>query len=507
VIEVDGSKLTTEIVHHVAAKGERIQFSKVAEDKVKKCRKALESILESGNVHIYGVTTGPGALQSVDISTKKAKLLQHNLIRSHAVGVGNPLSEEEARAVMLVLANSLLKGFSAVKLSTVQTIRDMLNKRVYPFILEKGSVGASGDLQPLANLALVMVGEGEAFLGNHRVSGSEALKKAGIKPIQLDTKEGLSLINSTAVMSAIGALAVHYAKRLAKVAEIATAMSLEGLKGILEAFDERIHLANPHKGQIACARNIRRLTEGSELLSLKSGVQGPYSFRCVPQVIGACRDAIAYVERVTETEMNSATDNPLIISDTDEVLRGGNFHGEPVAIAMDLLGIALAEIGNISERQIAKLLDKNSNKKLPVFLIKESPGLNTGLMVCQYTAAALVSENKVLAHPASVDSIPTSANHEDHVSMGTIAARKARDILDNVEKILGIQLLCATQALEFRKPSKFGVGTQAAFEVIRNRIKELKEDRVLYPDIVELQKLIHDGILVRNVEKEIGVLE
>lgn len=507
MIELDGSKLTLESVYRVAANSETIQFSKVAEEKVKKCRKTLESIIDSGDVHIYGVTTGLGALQKVTISRDKIRLFQRNLVRSHAVGVGNSLSEEEARAVMLVLANSLLKGFSGIKLSTLQTIRNMLNKKVYPVILEEGSVGASGDLQPLANLALAMIGEGEAFSDNQRVSGVEALEQAGIQPIELDIKEGLSLINSTAVMSAIGALTVYYAKRLVKAAGIAAAMSLESLKGTLEAFDERIHLANPHEGQIICARNIRRLLEGSELISLKSEVQDPYSFRCIPQVIGACRDAIAYAEKVVETEINSATDNPLIITDTNEMLRGGNFHGEPVAIAMDLLGIALAEIGNISERQTAKLLDTNNNRELPECLIKEYQGLNTGLMICQYTAASLVSKNKVLTHPASVDSIPTSANHEDHVSMGTIAAQKARDILDKVEKIVAIELLCAAQALGFRRPSKFGTGTKIAYEVIRDRIKELNEDRVLYPDIVELQKLIHEGILVRSVEKEIGVLE
>jgi len=507
MIEIDGSKLTTKATYQVATKEELVKISKIAEIRLKKCRKALDHIIKNQRFPIYGATTGLGALQKSDIPLEKAKLFQRNLIKSHAVGVGDFLSEEETRAVELVLANSFLKGYSGVNVGTVETIISMLNKKIYPLILEKGSVGASGDLQPLANLALVIIGEGEAFLGNKRISGAEALKKAGLQPIELDVKEGLSLINSTAVMSAIGALTIHYAKWLSKTAEIATAMSLESFKGSLEAFDDRIHLAKPHEGQIECAKNIKRLVAGSELVSPRSTVQDPYSFRCSPQVIGACLDAIGYAEKVVEIEINSTTDNPLIIAETHEVLRGGNFHGEAIAIAMDLLGIALAEIGNVSERRTAKLLDTNVNRDLPTFLIEEDPGFNHGLMVSQYTAAALVSENKILAHPASVDSIPTSATQEDHVSMGTIAARKARMILDNVEKVIAIELLCATQALGFRKKSRFGTGTRVALNVIRSRFKELKQDRVLYPDIVRIQKLIHHGILVEKVEEKIGKLD
>jgi histidine ammonia-lyase len=507
-IIINGENLTIEDVVSVARDGSPVELSKKAIEKIKKSRKVVENFVSKEKI-VYGITTGFGEFKNVFISKNQTRELQENLIRSHSVGVGNPLSEEIVRAAMLLRANSLAKGYSGVRVEIIETLCQMLNKKVHPVMPEKGSVGASGDLAPLSHMTLVLMGEGEAFYNGKRMSGKEAMKLAGIKPIILSAKEGLALNNGTAVMTAIGVLTLYDAENVLKCADIAAAMTLEALFGIDKAFDERIHKLRPHLGQIKSAENIRKLIKNSEILSHThhEKVQDAYSLRCIPQVHGASRDAINYVRKILETEINSATDNPLIFTNPPRALSGGNFHGQPIAIAMDLLGIALAEIADISERRIARILDPHLNEGLPAFLItKDKGGLNNGYMMAQYTAAALVSENKVLAHPASVDSIPTSANQEDHVSMGTIAARKAREILKNVENVIAIELLCAAQGMDFRLPLKGGQGTRIAHKYIRKYIPHLDKDRILYPEINKVYELIHSGELVKEVENKIGKL-
>jgi len=507
-IIIDGENLTIEDVISVARYGSSVELSKDAIEKIKESRKVVEDFVSQEKT-VYGVTTGFGEFKNVFISKDQTRELQENLIKSHSVGVGKPFSEEIVRTTMLLRANSLAKGYSGVRVEIIETLCQMLNKKVHPVIPEKGSVGASGDLAPLSHMTLVLMGEGEAFYNGKRMGGKEAMKLAGIEPITLSSKEGLALNNGTAVMTAIGALALYDAENILKCADISAAMTLEALFGIDKAFDERIHKLRPHSGQIKCAENIRKLIKNSEILSHKhhEKVQDAYSLRCIPQVHGASRDAINYVRKVLETEINSATDNPLIFTDPPEALSCGNFHGQPIAISMDLLGIALSEIANISERRIARILDPHLNEGLPAFLIpRDKGGLNNGYMMAQYTAAALVSENKVLAHPASVDSIPTSANQEDHVSMGTIAARKAREILKNVENVIAIEFLCASQGMDFRLPSKGGQGARIAHEYIRKYIPHLDKDRILYPEINQVRELIHNGDLLRKVEDKIGKL-
>jgi histidine ammonia-lyase len=421
---IGGKNLGLSDVVGVARNYARVELAPGARKKILRARAVIDEIEESGRVE-YGITTGFGALKGRKISVAQVKQLQKNLVESHAAGVGRALLEDVVRAAMLIRASSLARGYSGVRPVVVETLVEMLNKRVLPFIPEKGSVGSSGDLVPLSHLALVLIGSGKAFYKGAVLEGGECLKKAGITPIELEAKEGLSLINGTAVMTAIACLAVHDALLLAENADVAAAMSVEALMGTDEAFDARIHRARPHKGQIACAGNMRELTAKSALMSSHEScerIQDAYSLRCIPQVHGASRDAIDFARRVVETELNSVTDNPLVFG--KKIFCGGNFHGQPVALAMDLLGIAVCELGDISERRTARLLDPKLNEGLPPFLVENS-GLNSGYMIAQYTAAALVSENKVLAHPASVDSIPTSGNQEDHVSMGTIAARKA----------------------------------------------------------------------------------
>jgi histidine ammonia-lyase len=511
---IDGESLTIEDVIAVARENVEVTLSEDAKEKVRESRKVLEQFVRDKKI-IYGVTTGFGALGNVNISEKNTKKLQINLIRSHSACVGKPLEREIVRALMLLRANTLAKGNSGIKLETLETLIRMLNSGVHPVIPEKGSVGASGDLGPLSHMVLVMIGEGEAEYNGKRMSGKEALKKAGIQLVQLDFKEGVALNNGTQMMTAIATLAVSDAEKLLKTAEIAAALSLEALEGISDAFDERIHKIRPHKGQIAVAQNLRTLVAGSRLiLSGKEAVerglhpQDPYSLRCVPQALGSACDAVAYVKGVVEVEINSATDNPLVFADDKACLSGGNFHGQPIAVVMDFLATALTVVGNISERRTARLIDENLNKGLPQFLVQKNieKGLHSGLMYAQYVAAALASENKTLAHPASVDSIPTSANFEDFVSMGPIAARKAREVLMNVEYIVAIELLCAAQAIDFRGPGKLGKGTKAAYELLRERVSVLKEDRVLSGDIETLKSMVHDGSFVKASEKVVGKL-
>lgn len=502
---IDGEHLTIKDVVDVARSGYSVQLSEQAVEKIKKSRDYVDKLVEKEAV-VYGITTGFGKFSDVYISKEDTKTLQRNLIISHSCSVGEPYPEETVRAVMLLRANALAKGFSGIRLDTVNTLIEMLNKGVHPIIPEKGSLGASGDLAPLANMVLVLLGEGEAIYKGVRMPGREAMEKAGIPVVQLTSKEGLALINGTPVMTAIGALAVYDAENLLKNADIISAMTLEALKGISNAFDEKVHKARGQKGQQTAAKNVLRIIEGSELIT-KQGeirVQDAYTLRCIPQIHGASKDAVEYVRNIISIELNAATDNPLIFVDQDEVISGGNFHGQPLALAMDFLGIAVSELANVSERRIERLVNPQLND-LPAFLTKRG-GLNSGFMITQYTAASIVSENKVLAHPASVDSIPSSANQEDHVSMGTTAARKARVILDNAQKVLAIEAFAASQAISFRGDVKLGKGTAEAYKAIRNEVPPVDEDRIMYVDMNKLDGMVKGEVLVKAVEAAIGEL-
>jgi len=502
-IEISSNQLKIEDVVDVARNNREVSLSDEAIENIKKSAEIVQEAVKE-NKKIYGVTTGFGALKDKVISNSDVKKLQKNLIMSHSVGVGDAFSEEIVRAVMLLKIKTFAAGNSGVRAETVQMLVDMLNKNVHPYVPRQGSLGASGDLAPLAHMSLVLIGEGEAYFKGKLMKGKEALKEAGLKQIELEAKEGLALLNGTHVMAAIGALNVYDAGILSKNADMISAMSFDVLKGIGNAFDERIHKLRPHKGQEESAANLRLLLKGRENLE-NENVQDAYSLRCIPQVHGASKDALEYVEGIILTELNSITDNPIIIQDSKEFISCGNFHGQPLALAMDHLGIALSELASISERRIERLLNGDLRNHLPNFLVKDC-GLNTGLMITQYTAAYLVSENKVLAHPASVDSIPTSAGQEDHVSMGLIAARKCDEIKKNVSNVLAIELLCAAQAMDF-VDHKMGEGVKVAHEVFRKKVKHYDKDRIIYPEISIANKMIRDSSILREVEGKVGKLK
>ncbi|HEX8690803.1 MAG TPA: histidine ammonia-lyase [Longimicrobium sp.] len=499
-IEIDGEGLALEDLEAVAAGAPaEVALAPDAEERIRRSREVVEDAVRRGAV-VYGVTTGFGRLAEVVIPLEKIEELQINLIRSHACGVGPALSRAETRAVTLLRANVLAKGFSGVRPVVVQRLLDLLNRGVHPVIPEQGSVGCSGDLAPLSHLALVLVGEGRAEVGGEVVDGAEALRRAGLEPLRLQAKEGLALNNGTQVMTGVGALCLLAAERAVEAAEVAGAMSLEALKGTPDAFHPAIMRARPHPGQAASAERLRALLADSEIReSHRYGdprVQDAYSIRCMPQVHGAARGAFAYVRQVLETEANSATDNPLIFPDEDGglVISGGNFHGQPVAQALDVLALALADLASISERRIERLTNPDLSGDLPAFLT-ETPGVSSGFMIAQITAAALVNECKMLAHPASVDSIPTGAGKEDHVSMGMTSAIKLRRVLRNVETVLGIELMAAAQGLEYRKPLRPGRGVERAYGLVRERIAPLGQDRVLAPDIEAAAGIVREGVL------------
>lgn len=510
---IDGESLTMEDVLAVAHNRDiTVSLSPEALGRVRRAASAVQDFVSRGEI-VYGITTGFGAFKDRIISRDHVRELQRNILLSHAVGVGKPLDEPTTRAMMLIRANTLAKGLSGIREETLALLIDMLNRGVHPYIPEQGSLGASGDLAPLAHMALPLIGEGEALYRGERMPGAAALARAGLKPVELTAKEGLALTNGTTMMNALGALVTLHAEQLARIADLAGALSLEALHGTPRAFDARIHAARPHPRQIECAAYMRRLIEGSSFTRPDDplNVQDAYTLRCIPQVHGAARDAIAYARWVMTIELNSATDNPLIFFDENEkatVLSGGNFHGEPLAIAMDYLAFALAELGNISERRIARLVDADSNGHiLPPFLIGDG-GVNSGFMLIQYTAAALASENKVLSHPSSVDSIPTSANIEDHVSMGPAAARQAREIAANVETILAMELLSAAQGVDFRRQALgpaaiMGKGTAPAWALIRRHVPFIAKDEALYPHIEAMRALVGDGSLLRAVEENL----
>lgn len=503
-----GERVTPDDVVRVARGGEEVATTPEAEARVAASRALVERMVEEGRV-VYGVTTGVGELAHVRISPEQTAELNRNIVRSHAAGVGAPLPADVVRAMMVLRAHGLSLGYSGVRPVVVRLLIGMLNRGVVPVVPEQGSVGASGDLAPLAHLALAMTGEGEAFLDGARVPAADALSRSGLEPLVLGAKEGLALINGTQLMTALGCLALADVERLAKTADVAGAMSLEALLGTPEAFDPLLQHARPHPGQLASARNLRRLLEGSEILAgrpVPLRVQDAYSLRCMPQVHGAARDALRFAREVLEREANSATDNPLVFAEAGRVISGGNFHGQPVAMVLDLLAIAVSYLGAISERRIERLVNPHLSNGLPPFLVEQS-GLRTGYMLAQYTAAALASENKALAYPASVDTIPTSAGHEDHVSMGPIAGRKALLVAANAERVLGIELVCAAQALEFRLPARPAPGPSAALSSVRASVTRLLEDRPIAPDLAAGADLVRSGAAVHAAEAAIGALE
>ena len=500
-IEIDGDGLALEELERVATDtSTEVGLAPGVEERILRSRAVVEDAVREGRV-VYGVTTGFGRLAETSIPLDRIEELQLNLIRSHACGVGPALPRAETRAVTLLRANVLAKGFSGVRPVVVQRLLDLLNRGVHPVIPEQGSVGASGDLAPLSHLALVLVGEGRAEVGGEVVDGAEALRRAGLEPLRLQAKEGLALNNGTQVMTGVGALALLGAERAVETADAAGAMSLEALRGTPDAFHPAIMRARPQPGQVASAERLRALLADSEVReSHRYGdprVQDAYALRCMPQVHGAARNAFAYARQVLETEANSATDNPLIFPDEGEgglVLSGGNFHGQPIAQVLDLLAIALTDLASMSERRTERLVNPDLSGDLPAFLTRD-PGVCSGFMIAQITAAALVSECKALSHPASVDSIPTGAGKEDHVSMGMTSALKLRRVLRNVETVLGIELLCAAQGLEFRKPLRPGRGVERAYDLLRARVGPLDADRALAPDIEAAAALVREGAL------------
>jgi len=506
-IVLTGTELTLNELKEIVFNNKKVSISDESISRIKKCRKIVEDIVKNDTVK-YGINTGFGKFSDIKIDKDETKELQKKIVLSHSVGIGKPFSEEVVRGMMLLKLNSFAPGYSGVRLELAETLRDMLNKGVHPVIPEKGSVGASGDLAPLSHMALVVIGEGEAFYKGKRMSGKLAMEKAGIKIVELQAKEGLALLNGTQAMASLLSLAVIEAERVIKYADITGACSLEALKGTLAAFDEKIHLARPHSGQIYTAKNYKNMLGDGEIIESHKDckkVQDAYSIRCIPQVHGAIKDTFRHVKSVIETEINSVTDNPLVFPDEEEVISGGNFHGEPLALVSDFMAIALSELANISERRIEYLLDSSTNDGLPAFLI-EKGGLNSGYMMAQVTAAALVSENKVLSHPSSVDSIPTSANKEDHVSMGTYAARKLNEVTYNVKFVLAIEMLCSIQGLDLNLPLKPAKAIQKVYDFIREKIPYMKEDRNIHLDINKMNEMLSDENMLKVCEEVSGEL-
>ena len=512
---INGQDLKIDDVVSVA-KGRNARLAERALPRISQSRKAVEDLVAEGAV-AYGITTGFGHFKDRIISPDETRQLQLNLVRSHAVGVGEELPVEVVRAMLLVRANTLALGYSGVRQDVIYGLLDMLNRGVHPRIPAQGSLGASGDLAPLAHLALVLIGEGEAYYQGEPMSGGKAMRAANIEPLVLEAKEGLALLNGTTLMVAYGALLARRAINLILTADIAACLSLEALNGTDRAYDARVHAVRPHPRQIDDAAFLRSNLQGSQFLrSAQSlNVQDPYTLRCVPQVHGAVRDAIAYARWVIDIELNAVNDNPIIFVDDEtgatDVISAGNFHGEPVAIAMDYVALALTELGNMSERRVARLVDADSNGGvLPMFLT-ERGGLESGFMLAQYTAAALASENKVLAHPASADSIPSSANTEDHVSMGATAVRQTAQIIEHVETIVAIEFFSAAQGVDFRRhamelsDARLGRGTGVAYNLIRSKVPFLNQDTVLAPHIEAVRRLVATGTIKEAVEQELNL--
>ncbi len=492
MIILTGQTLTFEEIECILYNNEQVIASDDSMEKVKKSRAAVEKIVKEGKV-IYGITTGFGKFSDVFIEKKDVEPLQLNLIHSHACGVGEPFPAIVGKAMVLLRANALLKGFSGVRPVVIERLLELVNKKVYPVIPQQGSLGASGDLAPLSHLALVLLGEGEVFYNGVRTETKVVLEKEGIEPITLTAKEGLALINGTQAMTAMGVVAYMEAEKLAYQSEMIASLTMEGLRGIIDAFDEDIHLARGYQEQVDVASRMRNYLSDSKLIT-KQGeirVQDAYSLRCIPQVHGATWQTLAYVKEKLLIEMNAATDNPLIFDDGEKVISGGNFHGQPIAFAMDFLSIAMAELANISERRVERLVNPQLND-LPPFLSAQ-PGLQSGAMIMQYVAASLVSENKTLAHPASVDSIPSSANQEDHVSMGTIASRHAYQIITNVRRVMSIEMICAMQATEIRGVEKMASKTKTFFDECREVVPFIEKDRIFSKDIEAMNEWLKNN--------------
>ncbi len=496
------------------ANGRAVALDPAALPAIERSQAAVERLVSEGRI-AYGITTGFGRFKDKLISADQVKQLQVNLVRSHAAGVGPALDERTVRAMMLVRVNTLAKGYSGVHPDIIHLLLDMLNKGVHPCIPSQGSLGASGDLAPLAHMALVLIGEGQAIYQDELLDGRTALARAGLSPVVLESKDGLAILNGTGQMVGMGALLVRRAINLALTADIAACLSLEALYGTGRAYDARVHALRPHPRQIECAAFLRRLIAGSELLRSDDpyNVQDPYTLRCVPQVHGAVRDAIAYAAWVINIELNSVNDNPIVFVDEEsgaiDVVSAGNFHGEPIALAMDYMKLAVTDLGNMSERRVSRLVDADSNGGvLPMFLTAQG-GLESGLMMAQYTAAALASENKVLAHPASADSIPSSANVEDHVSMGATAVRHTARVLEHVETIVAIELLSAAQGIDFRRREmgvdRLGDGTGTAYKLLREQVPFLEQDSVLAPYFEQVRRLVESGTIKTAVESALGL--
>jgi histidine ammonia-lyase len=508
-IGLTGDELTIDEVWEVAVKREPAALTDSARERMRAARALVEEVAHGDGHHTYGVNTGFGRFVSSEIPAELAGELQLRLLRSHACGVGEPYPPEIVRAALLLRANTLAKGYSGARVETAELLVECLNRGVLPRVPSRGSVGASGDLAPLAHLALPLVGEGEAEVEGELLAGDEALARAGLTPTRLEAKEGLSLINGTQFMAAFGSLGVVRARRLAAAADIACAQSLEALQGSRVAFEPDVHALRPLPGQAAAAANVRLLLDGSAIMEAHrwcDKVQDAYSLRCAPQVHGAARDLLAYVEGTVGVEVNAATDNPLVFVDSGELVSNGNFHGQPVAFALDALAMAVSELSNISERRLERLVNPALSDGLPAFLAVDG-GLNSGFMIPQYVAASLVSESKALCHPASVDSIPTSAGQEDHVSMGNAAGLKAWQVLANAESALAIELLAGAQAVEFHAPLAPGTGVLAAHDVVRGLSPRLRDDRPLSRDIEAVAGAIRDGSLLEAVEAAVGPLE
>jgi histidine ammonia-lyase len=503
-----GDDLALADVWGVAVHHDRVSLADTARERMGAAREVVESAAHGTKEHTYGVNTGFGRFVSRSIPEELTEELQLRLLRSHACGVGEPYPNEIVRAAMLLRANALAKGYSGARVVTVELLIECLNHGVLPHVPSRGSVGASGDLAPLAHLALPLIGEGEAWVNGRRLPGAAALEAVGLEPVRLQAKEGLSLVNGTQFMAAFGALGLMRAKRLAKTADIACALSLEALQGSRTSFLPQVHALRPLRGQVDSAANVLHLLEDSAINEAHrwcDKVQDAYSLRCAPQVHGASRDLLDYIDYTVSTELNSATDNPLVLVEDGMLVSNGNFHGQPLAFALDALAMAVAEIADIAERRVERLVNPSLSGGLPAFLTGDG-GLNSGFMIPQYVAASLVSENKVLAHPASVDSIPTSAGQEDHVSMGNASGLKAWQVLANAERVLAIELLAGAQAVEFLAPLQPGAGVRAAREFVRSLSPRLRDDRPLSSDIEVVAAAIGDGSLVETVETEVGEL-
>jgi histidine ammonia-lyase len=497
MLEISGRPLTLDEIASVAYNHQHVKLHSTAIGRIQAARKVVDKICEDGTP-TYGINTGFGRLSDVHVPADQLKALQLNLVRSHACGLGPLLSNPEVRAMMLLRANVLAVGYSGIRLEVVQTILDMLNQNICPVIPEQGSVGASGDLAPLAHLALTVIGEGDAYHDGIRMSSRDAMQKAGINPVELEAKEGLALLNGTQAMGAVGGLALQRAERLSLLADAAGACSLEALLGTPVAFDDRIHQARPHPGQIAVAKHMRHLLTESEIReSHRVGdprVQDAYSLRCIPQVHGAVRGAIAHAKEIVEIESGSATDNPLVFPESGDVLSGGNFHGAPLGMAFDYVAIAITDLMSISERRIDRLINPDLNEHLPPFLSAHA-GTSSGFMIAHVAAVSILTEAKILSHPASVDNLPTSGGKEDHVSMGMVAARKLRQIMNNAERVIAIELMAACEGLEYRKPLRPGKGVQRIYDHVRTLVPRLEEDRVLSVDIEKIAEAIRNGTL------------